>query len=145
MTSIPELMLYRASPEFGPFAGWDGPHFDSLGSVETVTRAIRAVYADPLRWSRYAETGWVFAEGQSAGRPVDLMFRAAAHGGVEYLVVRKADGPMLVRLVEALALNFVYDPVAAKYLDPYRSDAGGRPLVARGVYELTEARRPPLE
>lgn len=135
-------MLYRASPEFGPFNTWDVPHFDPLGSVEKVAAAIRHVYAEPLRWSRYADTGWVFAEGQDAGKPVDLMFRAAGHGEVDYLVVRKADCPALVRLLEALALNFVFDPARNKYLDPYRCDAADRPLVAKGVYELTIARRP---
>lgn len=138
-------MLFRASPEFGPFDRWDAPHFDPLGSVDVVAQVIRDIHAQPLRWSRYAETGWVFAEGESAGRPVDVMFRAAAHGGVDYVVVRKADGPALVRLVEALAANFVFDAAAAKYLDPYRCDSTGRPLVARGVHELTEARRPPRD
>lgn len=135
-------MLYRASPEFGPFNTWDAPHFDPLGTPADVTLALRQLYAAPLRWSRYADSGWIFAEGTDAGRPVDLMFRAAAHGQVDYLVVRKADGPALVKLVEALAANFVFEPERARYLDPYRCDLAGEPLVARGVYELTPARRP---
>lgn len=143
MTSTTELMLFRASPEFGPFDRWDAPHFDPLGKVEEVAYVIRGLHAEPLRWSRYADTGWVFAEGLDGGRPVDLMFRAAAHGEVDYLVVRKADGPALVRLIEALDLNFVFDPARGRYLDPYRCDEAGQPLVAKGVHELTIARRPP--
>ncbi len=139
-----ELMLFRASPEFGPFNGWEVPHFDPLGTVALVTMAIRNRCAEPLRWSRYAESGWIFAEGHDDGRTIDLMFRAASHGEVEYLVVRKADGPTLVKLLEALELNFVFDPVRNKYLDPYRCDAGGQPLVAKGVYELTVERRPAI-
>ncbi len=145
MTQPAELMLYRASPEFGPFNTWDVPHFDPLGKVEFVAMVIRNLYAEPLRWSRYAETGWVFAEGSDAGKPIDLMFRAAAHGEVDYLVIRKADGPTIVRLLEALDLNFVFDPSRNKYLDPYRCDAREQPLIAKGVYELTVARRPVRE
>lgn len=145
MTKTTELMLFRASPEFGPFDRWDAPHFDPLGTVEALALRIRGLYADPLRWSRYAETGWVFAEGRDGDRPVDLMFRAAGHGQVDYLVARHADGPGLVRLAEALELNFVFDPARGRYLDPYRCDAAGQPLVAKGVYELTVARRPVLD
>ena len=140
-----ELMLFRASPEFGPFNTWDVPHFDPLGPVELIAMAIRNRFAEPLRWSRYAESGWIFAEGRDDGRIVDLMFRAAGNGEVEYLVVRKADGPTLVKLLETLELNFVFDPSRNKYLDPYRCDAGGQPLVAKGVYELTFERRPVFE
>lgn len=137
-----ELMLYRARPEFGPFAGWELSHFESLGSVEAVALAIRSLFEAPLRWSRYEDSGWIFAEGLDGDRVVDLMFRAAAHGGVDYLVCRKAVGATIVKLIEFLDLNFVYDPAAAKYHDPYRCDAEGEALVAKGLYALTAERRP---
>lgn len=139
-----EYMLYRAPPEFGPFDRWEDPHFEPLGRVEVIGLAIKNLFAEPLRWSRYDEGGWIFAEGSEDGRPVDLMFRAAAHGQVDYLVIRKADGPTIVKLVEFLELNAVFDPVAKKYLDPYRCDDKGQPLVAKGVYALTPERRPKL-
>lgn len=137
-----ELMLYRARPEFGPFAGWELSHFESLGSVEAVALAIRSLFETPLRWSRYEDSGWIFAEGRDGEHTVDLMFRAAAHGGVDYLVCRKAVGATIVKLVELLELNFVYDPATAKYHDPYRCDASGAPLAAKGLYALTAERRP---
>jgi len=135
-------MLFRAPPEFGAFNTWDGAHFESIGRVEVVAAAIRGLFASPLRWSRYDESGWIFAEGRDEGRAVDLMFRAAAHGGVEFITARNADGPTIVKLVEMLDLNFVFDPAAAKYLDPYRCDAANRPIAAKGVFALTEANRP---
>lgn len=136
-----DLMLFRAAPAFGAFESWDAAHFEPLGRVEVVAAAIRALFASPLRWSRYEDSGWIFAEGRDGGQIIDLMFRAAAHGGVDHLVARKATGATLVKLVEMLDLNFVYEPVTKKYLDPYRCDADGFPLVAKGVYALTEERR----
>jgi hypothetical protein len=138
-----ELMLFRAPPEFGAFNTWEASHFESIGRVEVVAAAIRALFAEsPLRWSRYDESGWIFAEGKDQGRTIDLMFRAAEHGGVDHLVARKADSVTLVKLVEMLELNFVFDPARGKYLDPYRCDVAGQSLVTNGVYPLTEARRP---
>ncbi|WP_295686505.1 hypothetical protein [uncultured Nevskia sp.] len=139
MTS--EYMLYRARPQFGAFNTWQNPHFEPLGTVEVLAVAIRNLFATPLRWSRYDEGGWVFAEGKDDGHTIDLMFRAATHGAVDYLVIREGDGPTIVKLVEWLDLNFVFDPVRNKYLDPYHCDEAGQPLIAKGLYELTAERR----
>ncbi len=56
-------------------------------------------------------------------------------------MIRKGDGPTIVKLVEWLDLNFVFDPSRNKYLDPYHVDETGRPLAAKDLYELTAERR----
>ncbi|GAC1631314.1 MAG: hypothetical protein NVS9B10_24620 [Nevskia sp.] len=140
---MPEFMLFRARPAFGPLHRWNESHLEAIGRVEVVTAAIRNLFASPLRWSRYDETRTIFALGDDDGRCVDLMYSASAGGEVDFIVARKAEGATLVRLVEMLELNFVFDPERAAYLDPYRCDARGNAFVAKGVYELTAERRPP--
>lgn len=136
-------MLLRARPEAGAVNTWREAHFEPIGAEAEVVAAVRALFPAPLRWSRYDDSGWIFAQGDDAGRGVDLMFRAGPDGQVAYLVARKTDGPTLVKLVERFRLNYVFDPARAAYLDPYRVDAAGASTVADGVYELTPARRPP--
>lgn len=129
--------IYRAEPDAGPIADWDRDRSERIATVDDVKSRLTKVFPK-LEWSVHSipnpKSGgsqpWhsaLASDYEPGDEYVDLSLSIDAEGYVRMINARKASPKVVIAIMEAFALDSVYQDQPGVMVDPHAFDEHWNP------------------